>query len=129
MNGFSSEPESANGHIAEPNIATSDMAVEAAKVVLERRGIDATELNAIIVCTVTPDMMFPSTACLVQHRIGAKGRVGVRPDRRLLRLRFRPDHRRSPGAIGIPQEGPCDRSGHHVPHHRLQGPRHLCPVR
>jgi 3-oxoacyl-[acyl-carrier-protein] synthase III len=63
-------------HIAEPNIATSDMAVEAAKVLLERRGIDATEINAIIVCTVTPDMMFPSTACLVQHRIGAKGAWG-----------------------------------------------------
>jgi 3-oxoacyl-[acyl-carrier-protein] synthase-3 len=58
-------------HIADPGQATSDLAYEAARVALERRGIDAGELDAIIVCTVTPDMMFPSTACLVQHRLGA----------------------------------------------------------
>ena len=53
-------------------MATSDMAVEAAKIALEQRGIDAAELDAILVCTVTPDMLFPSTACLVQDRLGAK---------------------------------------------------------
>ena len=63
-------------HIAAPEVATSDMAVEAARCVLLQRGIAATEIEAIIVCTVTPDMMFPSTACLVQHRIGAKGAWG-----------------------------------------------------
>jgi 3-oxoacyl-[acyl-carrier-protein] synthase-3 len=63
-------------HIAAPEMATSDMAIEAARCALAQRGIDATELNAIIVCTVTPDHMFPSTACLVQHRIGAKGAWG-----------------------------------------------------
>jgi 3-oxoacyl-[acyl-carrier-protein] synthase-3 len=60
-------------HIAEPHIATSDMAVEAARIALAQRGIEATDLNMIIVCTVTPDMLFPSTACLVQDRLGAKG--------------------------------------------------------
>ena len=59
-------------HIAPPEIATSDMAIEAAKVALEQRGIDASEVDAILVCTVTPDMLFPSTACLVQDRLGAK---------------------------------------------------------
>jgi 3-oxoacyl-[acyl-carrier-protein] synthase-3 len=59
-------------HIAAPEVATSDMAVEAAKIALEHRGIDARELDAIILCTVTPDMLFPSTACLVQDRLGAK---------------------------------------------------------
>ena len=59
-------------HIADAGMATSDMAVEAAKCALMQRGIEASELNTIIVCTVTPDMMFPSTACLVQHRLGAK---------------------------------------------------------
>jgi 3-oxoacyl-[acyl-carrier-protein] synthase III len=54
----------------------SDMCVEAAKKVLEQRGIDASEIEAIIVGTVTPDMMFPSTACLVQDKIGAKGAWG-----------------------------------------------------
>jgi 3-oxoacyl-[acyl-carrier-protein] synthase-3 len=63
-------------HIATPEIATSDMAVEAARVALAQRGIDATEIDAIIVCTVTPDMLFPATACLVQDRIGAHGAWG-----------------------------------------------------
>jgi 3-oxoacyl-[acyl-carrier-protein] synthase III len=63
-------------HIADPEIATSDLAVEAANIVLDQRGIEARELDAIIVCTVTPDMLFPSTACLVQNRLGAKGAWG-----------------------------------------------------
>ena len=63
-------------HIADPGMATSDMAVEAARAALQQRGIPATDLNAIIVCTVTPDMLFPATACLVQDRIGAKGAWG-----------------------------------------------------
>jgi 3-oxoacyl-[acyl-carrier-protein] synthase-3 len=63
-------------HMAAPNEATSDMAVAAARCALAQRGIEASELNTIIVCTVTPDMMFPSTACLVQHALGAKGAWG-----------------------------------------------------
>ena len=63
-------------HIAAPEVATSDLAVEAACVLLRQRGIAASDLEAIIVCTVTPDMLFPSTACLVQDRIGAKGAWG-----------------------------------------------------
>jgi 3-oxoacyl-[acyl-carrier-protein] synthase-3 len=63
-------------HIADPEIATSDMALEAARCALLQRGIDAKELEMIIVCTVTPDMMFPSTACLVQNKLGAKGAWG-----------------------------------------------------
>src|SRR6202171_585070 len=59
-------------HIADPEIATSDLAVEAARQTLKQRGIGAEELDAILVCTVTPDMLFPSTACLVQHQLGAK---------------------------------------------------------
>jgi 3-oxoacyl-[acyl-carrier-protein] synthase-3 len=63
-------------HIAGPEMATSDMAIEAARCALAQRGVDATELGAIIVCTVTPDHLFPSTACLVQSGIGAKGAWG-----------------------------------------------------
>lgn len=63
-------------HIALPEIATSDMAADAARVALAERGIEASELDAIIVCTVTPDMLFPATACLVQERIGAHGAWG-----------------------------------------------------
>ena len=58
-------------HIVEKGVATSDLAAEAAKRCLAARGIGAEEVEAIIVATVTPDMMFPATACLVQHKIGA----------------------------------------------------------
>ena len=63
-------------HIAGPETATSDMAVEAAKICLANRGMEASEVEVVIVCTVTPDMLFPSTACLVQNQIGAKGAWG-----------------------------------------------------
>jgi 3-oxoacyl-[acyl-carrier-protein] synthase III len=63
-------------HKASPEIATSDLAYEAGKIALEQRGIEGSELDAIIVCTVTPDMFFPATACLVQNRLGAKGAWG-----------------------------------------------------
>src|SRR5471030_2533101 len=63
-------------HIADAGMATSDMAVEAARCALMHRGIDASGLNAIIVCTVTPDYFFPSTACLVQNALGARGAWG-----------------------------------------------------
>ena len=63
-------------HIADAGTATSDLATAAARDALQRRGIDATELDAIIVCTVTPDMMFPSTACIVQDHLGAHNAWG-----------------------------------------------------
>lgn len=63
-------------HIADKSIATSDLAVAAACEALENRGIAASEIEAIIVCTVTPDMLFPATACLVQERLGATGAWG-----------------------------------------------------
>jgi 3-oxoacyl-[acyl-carrier-protein] synthase III len=58
-------------HIVDKGVATSDLAAEAAKKALAERGIPASDLDAIIVATVTPDMLFPATACLVQHKIGA----------------------------------------------------------
>jgi 3-oxoacyl-[acyl-carrier-protein] synthase-3 len=63
-------------HIVDKGVATSDLAAEAARKALAQRGIDATDLDAILVGTVTPDMLFPSTACLVQHKLGAKGAWG-----------------------------------------------------
>lgn len=52
--------------------ATSDLAVPAALKAMEMRGIGPDDLDAIIIGTVTPDMFFPSTACVVQHKLGAK---------------------------------------------------------
>ena len=63
-------------HIVDKGTATSDLAVEAAKKALAQRGFAPTDVEAIIVGTVTPDMFFPSTACLVQHKLGAKGAWG-----------------------------------------------------
>ena len=63
-------------HIADREMATSDMAIEAARCALAQRGVAAEEVNTIIVCTVTPDMFFPSTACLVQNALGARGAWG-----------------------------------------------------
>ena len=58
-------------HIVGSGVATSDLATEAARICLQRRGIDASEVDCIIVGTVTPDMLFPATACLVQTKLGA----------------------------------------------------------
>ncbi|WP_158785939.1 beta-ketoacyl-ACP synthase III [Granulicella sp. L46] len=58
-------------HLVDKGVATSDLAAEAAKICLSRRGIEASEVEAIIVATVTPDMAFPATACLVQDKLGA----------------------------------------------------------
>jgi len=58
-------------HVVEPGTPTSEIAVAAAKQALERRGLDADELDLIIVATVTPDMVFPATACLLQDKLGA----------------------------------------------------------
>src|SRR5664279_885031 len=63
-------------HVVDPGVATSDMAAEAARQCLTQRGIAASDVEAIIVATVTPDMLFPATACLVQDKIGAKGAWG-----------------------------------------------------
>lgn len=60
-------------HIVEKGVATSDLALEAAKGALAERGIEAGEIESIVVATVTPDMLFPSTACIVQHKLGVKG--------------------------------------------------------
>jgi len=63
-------------HIADKGVATSDLSVAAANKALSERGLNPTDLEAILVATVTPDMLFPSTACLVQHKLGAKGAWG-----------------------------------------------------
>ena len=63
-------------HIVEKGVASSDLGAEAARHCLEKRGIEASEVEAIIVATVTPDMLFPATACLIQEKIGAKGAWG-----------------------------------------------------
>jgi len=63
-------------HLVEKGVATSDLATEAARNLLAERGLQPSDVQAIIVATVTPDMFFPSTACVIQHKLGAKGTWG-----------------------------------------------------
>jgi len=63
-------------HIVEKGVPTSDLAVEASRKALAQRGFEPSDIEAIIVGTVTPDMLFPSTACIVQQKLGAKGAWG-----------------------------------------------------
>ncbi|GAS80976.1 beta-ketoacyl-ACP synthase III [Paenibacillus amylolyticus] len=60
-------------HIAAPDQATSDLAYEAAIKALESAGMTGSDLDLIIVATITPDSSFPSTACILQDKLGAKG--------------------------------------------------------
>jgi len=60
-------------HFAAPDVAASDMAVQAARHALEAAGRKPEEIDLIIVATSTPDMVFPSTACIVQRKLGAFG--------------------------------------------------------
>ena len=57
--------------LAAENEAPSDMAVEAAKRAMAKAGVTPDQIDLIIVATITPDRLFPSTACIVQNRIGA----------------------------------------------------------
>src|SRR5437773_2701639 len=63
--------------IARPGEATSDLAVEASKLALENAKTRPEEIDAILVCTCTPDMFFPSVGCLVQAALGAKNAMAM----------------------------------------------------
>jgi 3-oxoacyl-[acyl-carrier-protein] synthase III len=58
-------------HYADPGVASSHLGTEAARKLLEAKGVPASEIEMIVLATVTPDMLFPSTACLIQDRLGA----------------------------------------------------------
>jgi len=58
--------------IADPDIAASDLSVEASKLALERAGVTPEDIDIILVGTVTPDTLFPSTACVVQSKLGCR---------------------------------------------------------
>ena len=63
-------------HYVEPGMAASHMATEACRQLLESKDISSDEIDLIVVATVTPDMLFPATACLVQHNLGARNAWG-----------------------------------------------------
>jgi 3-oxoacyl-[acyl-carrier-protein] synthase-3 len=63
-------------HIVEPGVATSDLAAEASRQAIARAGLEPADIDFIVVGTTTPDMLFPSTACLLQAKIGATSAWG-----------------------------------------------------
>ncbi len=63
-------------HIVDPGVATSDLAAEAARGALAQAGIGPADIGFLVVGTTTPDTIFPSTACVLQHKIGATGAWG-----------------------------------------------------
>ena len=60
-------------HFAEPDVTSSDLALQAARRALEAAGREAKDIDLIIVATSTPDMVFPSSACILQHKLGVSG--------------------------------------------------------
>lgn len=60
-------------HFADRDVTSSDLALEASRRALEAAGCQAQDLDLIIVATSTPDMVFPSTACILQNKLGANG--------------------------------------------------------
>ncbi|KAF1045802.1 beta-ketoacyl-ACP synthase III [Xylophilus sp.] len=60
-------------HFAAPEVASSDLALEASRAALEAAGVAPQQIDLIIVATSTPDMVFPSTACILQDKLGANG--------------------------------------------------------
>ena len=63
-------------HYAEPGVGASHLGAEAAKKLLAAKGVQPDQIDLIVVATVTPDMLFPATACLIQDRLGAKNAWG-----------------------------------------------------
>jgi 3-oxoacyl-[acyl-carrier-protein] synthase-3 len=60
-------------HFAAPDVCSSDLGLEAARQALQAAGVLASDIDLIIVATSTPDMVFPSTACILQNKLGANG--------------------------------------------------------
>ena len=116
-------------HIADPEVATSDLAVEAARCALatarhRRHGPGRHHRLHGDAGHAVPLDRLPGA-----ERLGRARRVGLRPDRGLLRLRLRADDRRAPGGGGNAPQGAGDRRRHHEPDHRLHRPRDLRAVR
>ncbi len=112
-------------HIVDKGVAASDLAVEAVKKLVASHPFDLQEVDLIVVGTVTPDMMYPSTACLVQHKLGIAQHLGLRCFRRMLGISLCPQHRREVRRVGTIQESSGDRFGRELVDDRLHRSRRV----
>ena len=122
--GSSPAPGSASAGSAAPGETTSTMGAEAVRRLMAAKGLGPDDVDALIVATVTPDMLFPATACLIQDQLGTAERLGLRPLGRLLRIPLRAHHRRAVRRLGRAPPGDRGRRRPHELDHRPAGPNH-----
>ena len=115
--------------IAADSQALSDLSLPAARQALEQAGSDGTDIDLLIVATVTPDMMFPSTVGDPRRPAGREGRGRVRPLRRLHRLHVRARAGLRDGGVGPHAARARGRRRRALPHPRLDRPLDGRPVR
>ena len=115
-------------HVAAPGETTCDLAEQASRRALEAAGIEARDIDLIVLGTTTPDHVFPSVATQLQHRLGCHGGP-LSTYRRFAPVSFTPWT--SPGVSSPPARrgGRWWWGGYLHPHHRLAGSRYLHPVR
>ena len=117
-------------HIADRGVGTSDLAYEASKKAIERAGLTPADIDLIIVGTTTPDMPFPSTACLLQAKTRRdRDAWGFDLVRGVLRLHVLADDGGADGRRRRQQACARGRRRRDVEHHRLHRSHHLRPVR
>ena len=116
-------------HIVDPGVATSDLGKEAALKAIERAGLTPDDIDFIVVGTVTPDMMFPSTACLLQHKIGAHHAWGFDLSAACSAFTYSLTTASQMVATGGARARAGRRRRRDVEHHRLHRPRDLRAVR
>ena len=114
--------------IAGPDENPSDLAVPAAHKALAQAGLTPAEVDLLIVGTMTPDLMFPSTACLLQHKLGLRPVPGLRRGGGVLRLFVYFGNWRGHGARGAVSQRAHRRRGKNVGGARLAGSFDLCSV-
>ena len=116
-------------HVVEKGTGTSVIAAHAARECLERAGVEASEVDLIIVATVTPDMPFPATACLVQDRIKATRAWGFDVNAACSGFPYALDRGRAVRGDGGGAQGAGDRRRRDDGHPRLHGALHLRALR
>jgi hypothetical protein len=111
------------------HMETTDMAEVAARHALAAAGLEPTDLDLIIMCTLTPEVSCPSAACSLQERTRRGERGGLRSERGLLGLRLRIGDRRLDDRGRGEAHRARRRGGEAALPDRLPRPEHLCPVR